>query len=228
MKLSVIIPAYNEADIITETVEKVRSRGGNDIAEVIVVDGGSTDKTLSRARKTGAKVLQSPQKGRAAQMNYGAAHAKTDLLYFLHADSYPPPHFTRAIKQALDKDFDAGCFRLQFDDTHWLLRLYAWFTRFDINAFRFGDQSLFVRHTVFSGIGGFREDHIVMEDQEIVRRIKRSFSFRILDGAVTTSARTYREIGIVRLQMIFFLIFSLYYLGVEQEYLVSVYNRLIQ
>lgn len=227
MNISVIIPTYNEAGIIGETIEKVRSYGGGDVLEIIVVDGGSSDTTLREARKTGAKVLESPQKGRAAQMNYGAGHAEGVLLYFLHADSHPPPYFTVSMQQAVDAGNEAGCFRLTFDDNHWLLTLYAWFTRFDIDLFRFGDQSLFMTRTAFYEIEGFRKDHMVMEDQEIVRRIKRSFSFKVLNDAVTTSARKYKKVGVVRLQLVFGLIFSLYYLGTEQDQLISIYKRFI-
>lgn len=228
MNISVIIPTYNEADFIGETIGKARSYGGDDVLEIVVVDGGSGDTTLKEARKAGAKTIVSPQKGRAAQMNAGAEHAGGSLLYFLHADSHPPPRYAPEILQAVDAGSDAGCFRLSFDDRHWLLAFYAWFTRFDIDLFRFGDQSLFMTRAAFSEIGGFREDHMVMEDQEIVRRVKRSFTFRVLDDTVTTSARKYREMGILKLQMVFFFIWSLYYLGVEQDQLVSVYNRLIR
>src|SRR5690625_3647108 len=193
MKVSVIIPAYNEAGGIAETVKEVHSRGGEDVLEIIVVDGGSDDQTLEEAAKAGAKELQSPRKGRASQMNYGAERARGSLLYFLHADSCPPAHFTSAIQQAVQTGYDAGCFRLVFDDNCWLLGVYAWFTRFNVDLFRFGDQSLFITRAAFLRAGGFREDHLIMEDQEMVRRIKRSSSFAVLDDSVTTSARKYRD-----------------------------------
>lgn len=228
MNTSVIIPVYNEADIIGETIRKVRCRGGNDVKEIIVVDGGSGDSTLREAGKWGAKILQAPQKGRAAQMNYGAEHAAGGVLYFLHADTHPPPHFTSAVIRAVEAGYDAGCFRLAFDEDHWLLNAYAWFTRFDINMFRFGDQSLFITHAAFSQLNGFREDHMVMEDQEMVRRIKRSFSFVLMEDEVTTAARKYQSVGVVKLQLVFGLILTLYYLGVGQHELVSIYKRFIQ
>lgn len=227
MNISVIIPTYNEAGVIGETIRKARGYGGDAISEIIVVDGGSGDATRKEARRAGATTIESPRKGRAAQMNTGAGHARGNLLYFLHADSHPPPRYAAKILQAVEEGSDAGCFRLSFDDRHWLLRFYAWFTRFDIDLFRFGDQSLFMTRTAFSEIGGFREDHIVMEDQEIVRRVKRSYSFEVLDDTVTTSARKYQNAGIIKLQLVFGLILSLYYLGVEQEQLVSVYHRCI-
>lgn len=228
MNISVIIPAYNEAGVIAETVKEVRSRGDKSVLEIIVVDGGSDDGTLEEAAKAGAKKLQSPRKGRASQMNYGAERARGSLLYFLHADSHPPAHFTATIQKAAQTEYDAGCFRLAFDDNCWLLRVYAWFTRFNIDLFRFGDQSLFITRSAFFRVGAFREDHSVMEDQEMVRRIKRSSSFAVLDGTVTTSARKYRKTGVIKLQLVFGLILVLYYLGIGQDRLVVLYKRLIQ
>jgi rSAM/selenodomain-associated transferase 2 len=227
MKLSVVIPTYNEAAHISETIKLLESRSGEGVREIIVVDGQSSDETRSKACAAGAKVFVSPKKGRASQMNYGAEQAKAELLYFLHADSIPPPHFETQVIQAVKKEYPAGCFRLTFDQSHPLLDAYAWFTRFNIDAFRFGDQSLFITSEAFEDIGGFREDHIVMEDNEIVRRIKQRYPFTILDDAVETSARSYRKVGVVKLQLIFILIYSLYFVGVEQEVLADIKSNIL-
>lgn len=227
MTISVIIPTYNEEENIAKTIETVREYG-DQIKEIIVVDGGSRDKTVERAKSCEIEVLTSPQKGRAAQMNYGAEHAEGEILYFLHADSLPPEGFTSQIKNAVQVGHKAGCFQLAFDRDHMLLNFYAWCTRFDIDAFRFGDQSLFITRTAFQKIGGFREDHIVMEDNEIIRRIKQQFSFKILDDSVITSARKYERVGVVKLQLLFTLIFVLYHLGVEQEKLVDILRKGVQ
>jgi len=224
MSISVIIPTYNEAGYIAETIEKISA---NSVQEILVVDGGSGDKTLSKARTAGAKTLKCPQKGRAVQMNYGARHARGKILYFLHADTHPPSRFATCINRAIADGYDAGCFQLSFDDDHFLLQFYSWFTRFDIDAFRFGDQSLFVDRNVFSDLRGFQEDHMMMEGQDMVRRIKNSYSFVLLDDTVTTSARKYRRQGIVKLQLVFFLIFCLHYLGISQQNLVYIYNGLL-
>jgi rSAM/selenodomain-associated transferase 2 len=227
MSISVIIPTFNEADSITDTIEILRKNRTEHILEILVVDGGSTDATIEKANAAGVKTLENPEKGRAAQMNVGAKHAGGDILYFLHADTHPPKNFDRSIKEAVNQNHRAGCFRLAFDDDHVLLQLYGWFTRFDIDLFRFGDQSLFITKNAFNHLQGFREDHIVMEDQEFVRRIKNSFSFVILDKSVITSAQKYRNNGIVKLQLIFTLILLLYYMGIDQDKLVKIYNRFI-
>lgn len=227
MKFSVIIPTYNEADIIAETVNEVKERASRSVTEIIVVDGGSSDATVEQAKSAGAKVVTSPKKGRAAQMNYGADIAGGGILYFLHADSKPPAGFDKKACRAVSDGLQAGCFQLAFDEEHPLLNLYAWFTRFDIDAFRFGDQSLFILRDAFFAVEGFREDHLVMEDNEMVRRIKKSYSFVVLDDAVETSARAYLTTGVIKLQLVFLLIYTLYFLGFDQDYLVRLRKNAI-
>jgi rSAM/selenodomain-associated transferase 2 len=225
--ISIIIPTYNEADQIASTIQDIKHKVQPDEAEIIVVDGGSTDDTCSIAIELSVSVLISPRKGRAAQMNAGASLAKGTILYFLHADSIPPPQFTSHIKRAINKAAVAGCFRLAFDHQHWFLKLNCWFTRFNVNAVRFGDQSLFVTREVFQKIGGFREDLLMMEDQEIIHRIKREGQFIVMDDVVITSARKYLDNGIYRMQGIFFRIWALYYLEYSQERLLKLHKRLI-
>ena len=226
-EISIVIPTYNEGSTIAETVRKVKHRSSKHMREIIVVDGGSVDQTIEEAEQAGALVLESPRKGRAAQMNVGAEHANGQLLYFLHADTHPPKGFDSTIINAVTERYDAGCFRLQFDETHFLLQSYAWFTRFDIDLFRFGDQSLFIAKQLFFELDGFREDHIVMEDQEFVRRAKKNGRFKIVDKAVITSAEKYRRNGVIKLQLVFTIILFFYYLGISQERLVQIYKRFI-
>ena len=225
-RLSIVIPTYNEADNIQRLVRYLLE--SNPSLEVIVSDGGSADGTQQLARAAGAKVIESPKKGRASQMNAGAAEAVGSILYFLHADTLPPPGFQDAILESCTSESGAGCFRLQFDDDHWFLRANAWLTRFDIDSIRFGDQSLFIRRGLFEQLSGFQEDLLLMEDQEIIRRIRKCTGFRILPKSVITSSRKYQENGRYRLQLVFFVIWLLYYLGIPQQQLVRIYNRLIR
>jgi len=227
MNISVIIPAFNEADSISQTIKKVHQHSKQHLLEIIVVDGGSTDQTIQKAKIAGTKVLKSPKKGRATQMNFGAKQARGEILFFLHADTHPPNHFDNSIKKAVIQGHQAGCFQLNFDDDHFMLRCYSWFTRFDIDLFRFGDQSLFIKKDAFHELQGFRENHIVMEDQEFVRRIKQKFPFIVLDEHVITSAQKYLDNGIVKLQLVFTFILLLYYIGIDQEKLVAIYKRFI-
>lgn len=209
--VSVIIPTFNEADCIGELLAYLGVVCGPDAgAEIIVVDGHSIDNT-------------------AAQLNYGAAAAGGQILYFLHADTYPPSSFLSNIRRALGPaGYSSGCYRLAFNHSHWFLRLSGWFTRFNIDAVRVGNQSLFVRRTVFEQAGGYRASMIMLEDQEIVRRLRRYGSFRVLPCTVTASARKYLQNGVFRLQAVFSLLTLLCWLGLPQHQLLHVYRSLIR
>lgn len=227
--ISVIIPTYNEEENIAETIREIKKRDSeNIVSEIIVSDGHSTDHTIQIAENAGAVVIVSQRKGRAAQMNYGAFAAKEEILYFLHADSIPPKKFSSYILDAFKRNFVSGCFRLRFDHEHWFLKANCWFTRFDVNAVRFGDQSLFVTKSAFKKCSGFREDLLMMEDQEIIHRLKKHGKFIVMNAAITTSARKYLDNGIYRMQIIFFRIWFLYYLGYSQKRLLKLHKRLIR
>ncbi|RTQ49700.1 glycosyltransferase [Hymenobacter gummosus] len=230
LSVSIIIPAYNEAGHIGPLLRYLREAAGPDEQglEILVADGQSTDATAAEAAAAGARVLPCPQRGRAAQMNHGAAQARGELLYFLHADTFPPADFLARIRRAAAQGYGSGCFRLRFDHPHWFLRLNAWFTRFPADIIRFGDQSLFVHRAVFERAGGFRTDMLVLEDQEIIGRLRRHGRFVVLPATVTTSARKYLVNGVFRLQGIFALLCVLYRLGASQPRLVQVYRALIR
>lgn len=226
--ISIIIPAFNEEAGLPELIRYLKSCASSTSIEVIISDGGSSDNTVKYSEEAGALVFESPYKGRAKQMNFGASKAQGDILYFLHADTYPPEKFDSIIEATVSIGFEAGCFRLLFDNPHPLLSFYSWFTRFDIDVFRFGDQSLFVTKSVFEKIKGFDEELIVMEDQVIVKSLKEHTGFRILDASVKTSARKYEQIGYIKLQLIFSSILIMFYLGIDQQKLVSFYLKRIQ
>jgi rSAM/selenodomain-associated transferase 2 len=226
--LSIIIPTFNEAENIAALINFLQKNNQDELIEIIITDGQSTDDTVAVATRADAIVVVSPNKGRASQMNYGASIAKADVLYFLHADSLPPMGYADKIAEQIKNGYSIGCFRLQFDTAHWFLKVNAWFARFDYNAFRFGDQSMFVIKDVFIKAGGFNEKLIVMEDQEIVHRLKKYGKFKVMPGVIITSARKYTINGIYKMQGIFFLIYFLYKIGVPQNKLTALYRRLIK
>lgn len=226
--ISIVIPTYNEEKSIGKLILHLQKRSAGYITEIIVADGGSTDRTTDIARETGAITLQCKNKGRGVQMNEGASVSKGEVLYFLHADTKTPDDFDQLIIQAYNKGYKSGCFRLLFDDSHWALRLYSWFTHFETTIVRFGDQSLFVEKYLFTKIGGFNELLTVMEDQDVVRRLKKEGQFKLLEENVLTSSRKYRENGIFWLQIVFGLILMMYYTGAKQKTLVHLYKSLIK
>ncbi len=225
--ISIIIPTYNEAAGISALIKYLLENNAGSVLEIIVVDGGSTDATQILAEIAGAKVLKSSQKGRAAQMNYGAKNASGEILYFLHADSYPPKSFSNDIIQQVNQGIESGCYRLAFDFDHWFLKLNCWFTRFNVNAVRFGDQSLYVKKDKFIKAGKFDESLVIMEDQEIIPRIRKHTRFKVFNNYVITSARKYNENGIYKMQGIFFMIYFMYQLGYSQESLKKFLNAKI-
>lgn len=226
--ISIIIPTYNESAKIVDTIRRLQGEENADQFEIIVVDGGSIDNTISVAEGTGVRVVRSRRKGRAVQMNLGASVASNEILYFLHADSIPPKNFSNQILSAVQNKYVSGCFRLAFDHEHWFLKANAWFTKFDVNAIRFGDQSLFVTKDVFHNAGGFKEELVMMEDQEIIHRLKKFGKFKVLNDVVITSARKYVDNGIFRMQRIFYRIWAMYYLGYSQEQMLKTHKRLIR
>ncbi len=226
IEISIVIPVINEAGQVKSLISQIESAESGYIKEIIVVDGGSTDRTVEIASEAGARVVRSAR-GRAVQMNSGAKKATGDLLYFLHADTRPPPGFDREIIRSYQSGYGYGCFRLEFDWKHPLLRLYSFFTRFRTIWFRFGDQSLFVEKELFARAGGFDENLIVMEDQKIFRDLHEFTEYYLSESSVVTSARRYREVGPGKLQAIFFCIWLGYYLGVSQEVLQDIYKSLI-
>ena len=198
--ISIIIPTYNEEENIIQTLKSIQLNGNiNLIKEIIVVDGGSTDNTIQNASNCGARVLISKKKGRAAQMNEGAAIASEKILHFIHADSQLPIHFDADVVSSVNEGYEAGCFRLAFDYEHWFLKFNCWFTRFDLSAFHYGDQSLFITSDVFKKINGFNENYIVFEDLDIIRRIKKYSKFKIIKKNVITSARKYVDNGVFKM-----------------------------
>ncbi|MEX0904127.1 MAG: TIGR04283 family arsenosugar biosynthesis glycosyltransferase [Balneolaceae bacterium] len=226
--VSIIIPAWNEEENLKKLLPVITKRQSGAILEIIVADGGSKDGTVQIAEKAGAKVIHCHKKRRAVQMNEGASHARGEILFFLHADTLPPPSFDSKIISESEKGAVSGCFQLRFDENRPALKFYSWFTKWKTTFVRFGDQGLFVEKKAFDQSGGFDESLTVMEDQEMVRVLKRKGNFSLLDSAVVTSARKYRRSGYLRLQLVFTLIFILYYTGAKQETLVHLYNSFIK
>lgn len=223
--ISIIIPTFNEGENIGNLLQFLNTNSQNFDKEILVVDAGSTDSTRKTAKSLGAKVLISPKKGRAKQMNFGAEKAKGKVLYFLHADTFPPPTFIKDIYQNIKKGFDCGRFLLSFDNDHSALKFYSWFTRFNLKYFHFGDQSLYVMKALFHDVGGFNEKLTVMEDQEIIGRLKNRSQFSVIKKSVVTSARRYEHFGVFKLQMIFSIIVLFYYMGVNQKVIVDFYKK---
>lgn len=228
MRLSVIIPTYNEAEIIARVVADLQKYGGASVAEILVVDANSPDQTADRARRAGAIVLTAPRRGRAAQMNYGASRASGDVLYFVHADVGINPDFVPDIQRAVAAGYEAGCYRFRFDSEKFMLRLNSYGTRWPGIMSRGGDQTLFVTRALFDRLGGFNEAFVIMEDFEIILRIRQQARFYIIPKNVLVSARKYDSNSWLRVQMANLTAFVLFFLKRPPEQIASTYKFLLK
>jgi rSAM/selenodomain-associated transferase 2 len=190
--LAVIVPTLNEAEGLPLLLAALASEP----VEVVVVDGGSTDATADIARAADVRFVSSAR-GRALQMNAGAAASSADALLFLHADSLPPAGFANAALSVLaDPSVALGAFRFSLGGGTASLRLIEWGTNLRSRwaHLPYGDQGLFFRRPVFDELGGF-PDIPVMEDYDLVRQARRAGSVVITNTAVVTSDRRWRELG---------------------------------
>jgi rSAM/selenodomain-associated transferase 2 len=226
--ISIIIPTYNEAANISKLINYLLENGEGKIAELIISDGGSTDLTVELAVKAGAKTVLSPQKGRAAQMNHGATIATGDIFYFIHADTFPPTSYVKDILNAIQKEYDFGRYRTRFDSSRMILKLNAWFTRFDLFICYGGDQTLFIRRSLFERINGFDAQMRIMEDYDIVTRAKATGGkYKIFAKTALLSARKYDTNSWLRVQTANYTIIQMFKRGASQEAMATRYKQLL-
>jgi rSAM/selenodomain-associated transferase 2 len=228
MKITVIIPTWNEAENIHDLIAFVYKHGGDKIAEVIVVDGGSDDGTLQKANQAGAFTVSSPVRSRAAQMNLGVRHATGEVLYFLHADVKLIPSFPRDILESIREGFHSGCYRYVFDSPHPMLKINSYFTRFDRIMCRGGDQTLFVTKSVFEGLGGFNNFFSIMEDYDFIIRLRKKYRFKIIPKDITVSARKYETNSWLRVQLANLTVFIMFFLQQHPEKMRLMYKKLLR
>lgn len=222
-KITIVIPTLNEVDCLDATLKPLL--GENPVGEVIVVDAGSVDGTAEKARACGAKVLIA-EPGRARQMNAGAAEATGSILVFLHADTHLPARFQHSVRDALRKPgIAAGAFQFRLDDEGSGSRVLEWFTNWRARALQmpYGDQVLFMKTETFRALGGF-PDLPIMEDFEMVRRLKRRGRVSIVPVPAVTSARRWRKRGILKTTFLNQLVIAAYYLGVSPRTLARWYR----
>jgi rSAM/selenodomain-associated transferase 2 len=229
MKISIIIPVLNEENSISKLLDYLHEIQNPEFTnEIIIVDGGSDDNTLKILENYPKIKVFNCLKGRAKQMNFGAKNANSEILYFLHCDTFPPKNFDSEIVNQVNHGNISGCFKMKFDNNHIVLKVSQWFTRFNFQAFRGGDQSLFVECKLFKKINGFDENLIIYEDNKLIARLYKNSKFVVIQKSVITSARKYLKNGIWTLQFHFLMIHIKYSLGSSQEDLVDYYQRNIK
>jgi rSAM/selenodomain-associated transferase 2 len=222
--LSVIIPALNEAQALPATLAALKQCP--DITEIVVVDGGSQDDTVSIARAQGCRVVTS-EPGRGKQLHAGTEVATGDALLFLHADTWLDAATCAAILRCLHDPTVAGggCWK-RFRDPHWLMRGSRWrcWTRLQLTRRVLGDQAIFVRRTSLQAVGGFPIQPL-MEEFELCRRLRRVGRIALAPATVSTSARRFHQFGVLRTYWLMWRLTFLYHLGKSPEELRAMYER---
>ncbi len=230
MTIAVIIPVLNEEATLPFLLKGLPPLA---FGEIILVDGGSGDRTVEVANSLleplshpHHRIISGP-KGRAAQMNAGAAQANTDILLFLHADTELPHNVKRVVEQVLDQpQHVGGRFDVRFPHD----RGFAWIIsrmmnlRSRLSGICTGDQAMFVRRSVFESMGGFA-DLPLMEDLEFSRRLKRQGKVVALKDTVTTSFRRWEQHGPLQTIVRMWTLRFLYWVGRDPHALHQYYSH---
>lgn len=223
MRISIIVPALNEQECITETLRGLQQLDGD--KEIIVVDGGSSDETRSLAHVQGARVLTAPA-GRGAQMHAGTLEATGDVLWFVHADTVPPPHSLHEICRHLeDPSIAGGNFGLVFDGPSRAARqLTAIYPMLRILGLCYGDSGIFIRRDTYDRIGGFRA-LALFEDLDLLRRLRRTGRFVHVACRIRTSSRRFEQRNFAWVWLHWTALQILYWCGVSPNRLARWYRN---
>ena len=195
---SVIIPTFNEEFYLEKNIRLLKSLKGN--VEIIIADGGSTDKTLEITAAENVKVVKS-KLGRGIQLNKGAEAASGDILCFLHADTFLPCSTIEILDSFFENPKNKVCrFLLGFDVEHRLLDKYTYFSKYDTVFSRFGDMFIAVRKNFFFDVNKFPEWKI-FEDVEFLKKVSKKEKVSVLNLRVSSSARAFLKYGVVNQQL---------------------------
>lgn len=223
--IAIIVPTLNEESQIVVGLQALQAWRGAE-CELIVADGGSADQTVALAEPLADRVVIAP-KGRAAQMNAGAASARSEILWFLHADSLPPDHAIALIQTALtDQRRDWGRFDVRLSGPHPVLRMVETLMnrRSRLTGIATGDQGIFVRRTVFEQVGGY-PPIALMEDIALSRLLKRHSPPVCLRQRLITSSRRWERSGVFRTILLMWRLRLAYFLGADPDRLARIYYR---
>lgn len=225
MKISIIIPTLNEEEKLPQLLD-VLSKYTYTYEEIIIVDAKSTDNTVKIAKSyPKVSVIEDHVASRSEQMNTGVKAAKGDVFYFIHADVIPPSSFEEDIRELIKNGVDLGCYRFQFDKKALPLQFNAWWTRFDFMFCRGGDQTLFVKKSVFEELEGFDPEYVIMEDFDFIRRARKKFKFKIIPKDVVVSARKYEKNSYLKVNLVNLWSYWIFMLGGSPERIKTNYKR---
>ena len=218
--ISVLIPVFNEAETIGALLERLLDL---DIAQIIVCDGGSTDKTREIIGTYEEVELVVGKSGRGNQINRAAKAAHSDILWILHADSKIPSNAVAQIRACLiDPAVSMGCFRVKFDQRYPILSLYGYCSRFETRFTTFGDQGFFMTRAGFVQIGN-SPPWCLFEDVAIRRALARQGRIIKLDSVIATSARRFTRYGVIWGQLLNLYLLVRFLTGANPDRLAEIY-----
>ena len=222
-EISIIMPALDEAPQIAERLKSLQAMRAKGV-ELIVVDGGSVDGTAAVAAPLADRVLAAPR-GRATQMNAGAAASRGRVLLFLHADTTLPETAVQAVLAAVDAGASWGRFDVRIGGQHPLLRIIErmmnWRSR--VTGIATGDQAIFVRREVFASVGSYA-DLPLMEDIALSTVLRRLAPPACLRETVVTSGRRWEQHGVLRTMLLMWWLRAAFFLGADPERLALRYG----
>ena len=222
MQISVVMPVLNEEKLIQRSLRVLE---GWDDLELIVVDGGSEDRTVELAAEYAIVLTSAP--GRPQQMNHGAQHAIGEILWFVHVDTTLPDDAPRYVRKAVIDGYIGGAFRTQFDETNWFWDLLTSIDNLRTRLFRiyFGSRAMFVRKDVFHQLGGFPEVAF-LEDAAFSRLMRKAGPTVMVDAVALESFRRFRETGPIRQLLLDMVLIGGFNLGVNPDLLARFYKHI--
>ena len=222
-KISIIIPALDEAEELAATLDALKIFADENV-EIVLVDGGSTDATVSIAENYDVKILHSLQRGRGRQLRIGGDAASGEILWFLHADTIAPPDAVFEIRRALTNPrIVGGNFTIRFDGTRFAAGFLTWlYPKLNLLGLIYGDSAIFVRREVYEEIGGFKPFPI-FEDLDFVERLRKTGEIVTLSSVVATSSRRFENKSFLLTFLRWTILQVLYWLGVGPENLMKIY-----
>jgi rSAM/selenodomain-associated transferase 2 len=217
MRVSIIVPTLNEEAHILQSIHSLQQLSGE--KEIIVVDGGSSDQTIPLASAQGVRVLETPR-GRGVQMHAGALTSTGDILWFVHADTIPPPNALEHIRNSLETaSIVGGNFGLLFDGpTRAARQLTAIYPLLRMFGLCYGDSGIFLKRDVYDQIGGFRSLPL-FEDLDLLRRLRRAGRFVHLNCRIVTSSRRFENCNFAFVWIRWIILQMLYWCGVSPIWL---------
>ncbi len=224
-QIAFVIPVLNERHFLARLVDRLLPLAD---AEILLVDGGSSDGTIELSQRIAAAHAQvrliRSARGRGVQMRRGAAASSAQTLVFLHADSLPADELEATLRGFQAAGLQAATFRLRFDSEHPWLKLFALAARLDTPLTRFGDQGLVIRRAFYEECGGFAEVPL-FEDVLLFGEIRRRAKLAYLDAEITTSARRFAERGPLRQMLRNIRLYSAWKLGRPIAELAKMYQK---